>query len=122
MNKKKIDVVKIKIKEALEKIDEILLNMEKENKDRTFSISREKLYGKLSESKYGTKFSTEFFGIFKSDFIQIKKELEKMLKYLNKEKFSPMYGKFLLDIRVNSEGEKFIDYLLEVSNFYKKYT
>ena len=45
-----------------------------------------------------------------------------MLKYLNKEKFSPMYGKFLLDIRVNSEGEKFIDYLLEVSNFYKKYT
>ncbi len=122
MNKKKIDVVKIKIKEALEKIDEILLNMEKENKDRAFSISREKLYGKLPESKYGTKFSTEFFGIFKSDFIQIKKELEKMLEYLNKEKFSPMYGKFLLDIRVNSEGEKFIDYLLEISSFYKKYT
>ena len=50
----------------------------------------------------------------------MKKEIEEMKNILDKTKFKPMYGRFISDIPY--VDEELIDYFLEVSVFYNKYT
>ena len=89
---KKLEEVKIKCEEELTKIDKILLSEELQKK----------------------------YGIYNRILKEIKTEIEKMKQILNKDKFSPIYGKFITDIPY--ADEKLINYLLNISTFYKKYT
>ena len=50
----------------------------------------------------------------------MKKEIEKMKSILDKTKFKPIYGRFISDIPY--ADEELVDYFLEVSVFYNKYT
>ena len=50
----------------------------------------------------------------------MKKEIKEMKTILDKTKFKPIYGRFISDILY--ANEELIDYFLEVSVFYNKYT
>jgi len=90
---KKLEEVKIKCQEAIDKINKILSqNEEKRNK----------------------------YGLRDEHFFQIKKELKKMKQILNKDEYVPSYGRYMLDFQYVDEN--LFKYLSEVSYFYKKYT
>ena len=90
--RKRKKAVEIKCEEAIKKIDKLLLNPEEQKK----------------------------YGLFERPLNQMKKEIEEMKNILDKTKFKPMYGKFISDIPY--ANEELIDYFLEVSVFYNKYT
>ena len=90
--RKRKKAVEIKCEEAIKKIDKLLLNSEEQKK----------------------------YGLFERPLNQMKKEIEEMKNILDKTKFKPMYGRFISDIPY--ADEELIDYFLEVSVFYNKYT
>ena len=60
------------------------------------------------------------YELFERPLNQMKKEIEKMKSILDKTKFKPIYGRFISDIPY--ADEELVDYFLEVSVFYNKYT
>lgn len=90
--KKRILAVKLKCEEAKKKIDEILLD---------------------------PKLILEC-NIPVDILLKVKKEIEKMIVTLDKNRFSPIYGRFITDIPY--ADEELICYLIEVSVFYKRHT
>jgi len=91
--KKRIKAVAIKCEEAIKKINEILLKSKNEK---------------------------EKYGLSDEILLKVRNEIEKMKKTLDKNKFKPIYGIFITDYP--AANENLINYLLEVSYFYKKYT
>lgn len=91
--KKHIKAVEVKCEEALKKIDEILAELEEKKKK---------------------------YGLSDNILIEVKKEITKMKEVLDKNRYKPIYGRFITDYP--TENSELVDYLLEISVFYKKYT
>ncbi|MDO5089577.1 MAG: hypothetical protein Q4D53_07315 [Leptotrichiaceae bacterium] len=90
--KKRIEAVKMKCEEAIKRIDDILSESEEEKK----------------------------YGLSDDILLKIKGEIINMKKTLDKSKYKPIYGIFISDYQF--ADEKLLNYLLDVSVFYKKYT
>lgn len=90
---KRLDEVKIKCQEAIDKINGILSQSKEER-------------GK--------------YGLGDEHFIEIRNELRKMKQILNKNEYKPIYGRFIIDFQ--RIDKNLLDYLLEISDFYEKYT